>query len=631
VQFRTVKGEGVVTQHYWTGRTDRRRLLQGAGGLGLAAAIAAACGGDDKGKGQTTSGGSPAASGAGYREAAPVINVTLPPPYSKKYPDVTKLLSDFHWSKSPDRAKPQRPQFGGVFKGVLIYTPLLDWVKTDASAAAGRTAMTHSNVINLDVGAFAKDATRTDVSTRDGLAESWEQVDSLNYVFHFRSGVKWHNIAPVNGRDFTAEDVKYAWTVLGKEGVHTATMSQIDSIEVPDAKTLKMKLKQPYAPFIRLMACPNYSIFAREQWESADGLTKAVIGTGPFIMKKHDPNVEAVYVRNPEFFLKDEEGRQLPYLDAVHDVRTIADANARTAAFLSEQIDYNRMDTPPELLDLRRQKSGAVSQVWPMFAHTGNMFKFNYRNPVLADVRVRRALSLGIDRTNTYIDTVWFGGAVPNDYIPFHELGNAWPDPYDQMGQWYKYDPQQAKQLLAAAGHGSGLKLDAISTTPLRLNVAWMQAAQADLKEIGVDLNVIPTEATASITAYFQSQWKDIHTQGELTRNPTEVEGWVSDNYTSTSPKNFSGYKDARADELSEKQRRELDTQRRVSILKELRDHMRDQVPIVILGNNFQMPTWQGYVHDISNGTVFDISGWGCLQLMRAWMDDKAPKRPVPA
>ncbi|MGH2583562.1 MAG: ABC transporter substrate-binding protein, partial [Dehalococcoidia bacterium] len=507
---------------------------------------------------------------------------------------------------------------------------LLDWVKTDASAAAGRTAMTHSNVLNLDLGVFARDATRTEITTRDGLAENWEQPDSLTYVFHFRDGVKWHNLPPVNGRAFSAEDVKYAWTVLGKEGVHTATMSQIDTIEVPDARTLKMTLKQPYAPFARLMACPNYSIFAREQWESADGLTKAVIGTGPFIMTKHDPNVEAVYVRNPEFFLKDEEGRQLPYLDAVHDVRTIADANARTAAFLGEQIDYNRMDTPPELLDLRRQRPGIVSQVWPMFAHTGSMFKFNYRNPALADVRVRRALSLGIDRTNTYIDTVWFGGAAPNDYIPFHELGLDWPAPYDQMGQWYQYDPQQAKQLLAAAGFADGLKLDALSTSPLRLNVAWMQAAQADLKEIGVDLNVIPTEATASITAYFTKDWKDIHTQGELTRNPTEVEGWVSDNYTSTSPKNFTGYKDARADDLSERQRRELDPQKRGAILKELNDYMRDQVPIVILGNNFQMPTWQGYVHDISNGTVFDISGWGCLQLMRAWMDDRAPKRGVP-
>jgi peptide/nickel transport system substrate-binding protein len=318
-------------------------------------------------------------------------------------------------------------------------------------------------------------------------------------------------------------------------------------------------------------------------------------------------------------------------LDAVHDVRTLAAFDAWQAAFLSEQVDYIRPPTPPQMLDVRKQKPGIVTQVWPMFAHVANMFKFNYRNPVLADVRVRRALSLGLDKTNTFIDTVWFGGAVPNDYIPFHEVGLQWPEPFDQMGAWYKYDPQQAKQLLAAAGHGSGLKLDLITSGTLPAQVTWCQAAQADLKEIGVDLNVIPTEATASITAYFNSSWKDIHTQGEMTRNPTEVEGWVSDNYTSTSPKNYGGYKDARADDLSEKQRRELDTQKRITVLKELNAHMRDQVPIVIEGATFQMPTWHPYFHDVSNGTVFDISGWGCLVLMRAWMDDRAPKRAVPS
>ncbi|MGH2587030.1 MAG: hypothetical protein ACRDJE_19115, partial [Dehalococcoidia bacterium] len=107
----------------------RRHLLRGAvGSVGLAVAVTLACRGDDNGSGQGASGGNAPAAASSFRESAPAINVTLPPPYSKKYPDVTKLLADYHWSKSPDRAKPLTPQYGGVFKGVLIYTPLLDWV-----------------------------------------------------------------------------------------------------------------------------------------------------------------------------------------------------------------------------------------------------------------------------------------------------------------------------------------------------------------------------------------------------------------------------------------------------------------------------------------------------------------------
>src|SRR5262245_18596947 len=134
-------------------------MLRGAAGsMGLAAMAAIACRSDkENGGSSSASGGTSPAKPSSFRESAPVIHVTLPPPYSKKYPDSTKLLSDYHWSKIPDRAKPLTPQYGGVFKSVLIYTPLLDWVKTDASAAAGRTAMTHSNVLNLDLGAFAQD------------------------------------------------------------------------------------------------------------------------------------------------------------------------------------------------------------------------------------------------------------------------------------------------------------------------------------------------------------------------------------------------------------------------------------------------------------------------------------------
>ena len=137
----------------------------------------------------------------------------------------------------------------------------------------------------------------------------------------------------------------------------------------------------------------------------------------------------------------------------------------------------------------------------------------------------------------------------------------------------------------------------------------------------------IVTAASSGIN----STWKDIHTQAEMTRNPTEVEGWVSDNFTSSSPKNYAAYKDARADDLSEKQRRELDPQKRAAILKELRDYARDQVPIVILGMNFGFGVWHPYLHDISDACWAVQSGWGALQFNRAWMDDRAPKRAVPA
>jgi peptide/nickel transport system substrate-binding protein len=596
--------------------------------MGLAAAVALACGGEGKGSNQAAGMATAAPREPGYRDSAKPVTVSTPPQYSKKYPDVGKLLVDYHWAKSPDRVKPQKPSPGGVYRAVLVYSPVLDWVNFDSSGTGSRNAMTHSNLLTMDVGVFMKDSISWDLTTRDGLAESYEQTDPLNYVFHFRDGVKWHNKPPVNGRAFTAADVKYTWEVMGKTGVHAPFFSRVDKIEVPDAKTLKVTTKQPYAPFLKLISTPQTCIFAREQWESADGIAKESIGTGPFIMTRHVPNQEVVYTRNPEFFLKDDEGRQLPYLDAVHDVRTLTAIDAQQAAFLGNQLDYFRPPTPPQFLDILRQKPGAFGEALPYYPHTVHALHPSSRNPILADVRVRRALSLGLDRTNTYIDTVWLGGAVPNDYLPAIYMGKEWPVAYDEMGPWFKFDPQQAKQLLAAAGQGSGLKLEVI-TGQLPTQTGWTQGAQNDLREIGVDLELRPTEATAMLSAWNKREWKDLHAATELSLKPVEIDAWF-DFYLSTSPTNFIGYKDAKIDDLAERQRRELDVPKRAALHKEALDYLRDQVPNVILGWSNSFSVWQPYVHDLLDAMIQLHSGWGAIQFARAWMDERAPKRPIP-
>jgi peptide/nickel transport system substrate-binding protein len=599
-------------------------LLQAAAATtGLASVAAIACRGGDSSSGPAASSGTAAPRAPGYRESARPLTISSPPQYSKKYPDINKLLVNYHWSKSPDRAKPQKPSPGGVYKAILVYSPILDWVNADISGTGSRNSMTHSNVLNMDVGVFMKDNNSWDLSARDGLAESWEQPDNQTYVFRFRDNVKWHNKPPVNGRAFTAADVKYTWEVMGKTGVHVPLFSRVDRIESPDGRTLRVTMKQPYAPFLKLVSTPQTAIFAREQWESPDGIAKESIGTGPFIMKKHEPNVEVVYVRNPEFFLKDDDGRQLPYLDAVHDIRTLTDTEAQKAAFLANQLDYYRPGSPPLFEDIRRQKPDAFAQALPNYPHVNHSLHPSARNPVLQDIRVRRALSLGLDRVNTYTDTVWFGGATPNDYLPYIYMGQDWPDHWDSMGSWLKFDPQQARQLLAAAGHGNGLRLEFMTgTAPIQ--TAWTQGAQSDLKEIGVELDLRQTEATALATAWNKKEWKDLHAATELSLKPVEIDAWF-DFYLSTSPTNFIGYKDARIDDLGEKQRRELDEQKRLAIHKEARDYLRDQVPTIILGYNYQFALFQAYTHDLIDSQIQLSSGWGALQYTRAWMDERAP------
>ncbi|MBI1847856.1 MAG: hypothetical protein HY294_02175 [Candidatus Rokubacteria bacterium] len=98
------------------------------------------------------------------------------------------------------------------------------------------------------------------------LAESWTQPSDTTYVFKLRRGVHWHKKAPVDGRELTAEDVKYTYerflTIKGNP--NRGVLEQIDKVEAPDKYTVKLTLKEPYAWFLDNLASTSTRIVAKE-------------------------------------------------------------------------------------------------------------------------------------------------------------------------------------------------------------------------------------------------------------------------------------------------------------------------------------------------------------------------------
>lgn len=99
-----------------------------------------------------------------------------------------------------------------------------------------------------------------------------EQADELTFTFKIKSGIKFHNVDPVNGREFTSEDVKYSierqmTDEAGKYQHAYFFLNRIDTIETPDATTVVFKTKAPYAPFLSYMASPWTVMIAREAVE----------------------------------------------------------------------------------------------------------------------------------------------------------------------------------------------------------------------------------------------------------------------------------------------------------------------------------------------------------------------------
>ena len=170
------------------------------------------------------------------------------------------------------------------------------------------------------------------------LAERWEEPDDTTVVFHLRRGVRWQNKPPVNGRELTAEDVKFTFDrFLSEKGNPLRfVLDPVDRVEAVDRYTVRFKLKEPFVWLVHMLANPAGTwIIPREAVEKFGDLKKpeAAIGTGPFTLERYDPNVKATFRRNPTYY---QAG--LPMVDGV-DWLVMEDDAVGLAAYRTGQLD----------------------------------------------------------------------------------------------------------------------------------------------------------------------------------------------------------------------------------------------------------------------------------------------------
>src|SRR5215475_15238308 len=196
-----------------------------------------------------------------------------------------------------------------------------------------------------------------DLSLKGDLAESWQSTpDARVWTFKLRQGVKWHNVAPLNGREFVAADVKYCFEAYAKEGVQSFTFQEIEGIETPDKYTVRVHLKSPNTMFPQNLAEAVAVIFSREVLEEDGDLKKRMIGTGPYVLKEHTRKVRIVLARHPDYF---DKGR--PYVDE-YTVLSTPDAATRTAAFRTGQSDIHWVASVGDAETVKKTNGQAVIQ-----------------------------------------------------------------------------------------------------------------------------------------------------------------------------------------------------------------------------------------------------------------------------
>src|SRR5881398_2085018 len=152
---------------------------------------------------------------------------------------------------NPARAHAQTPKRGGVLRirGEDPVTGFDPHLVVNHHRIATNLSFTHSRLVKVKAGPSVVPGT---LPVEPDLAESWSQPNDRTYVFKLRKGVRWHPKPPVNGRELTADDVKYTYErfLTLKGNPNRSTLSPVERIDVLDRWTVKFTLTEPFGWFL---------------------------------------------------------------------------------------------------------------------------------------------------------------------------------------------------------------------------------------------------------------------------------------------------------------------------------------------------------------------------------------------
>jgi peptide/nickel transport system substrate-binding protein len=399
------------------------------------------------------------------------------------------------------------------------------------------------------------------------LAEKWEvSEDGLTYTFHLRGDVTWHNIPPVNGRPFSSDDVIATFeSIIRRPALWSWMFEHVADLRAPDARTVVIRLKQVYAPFLTYMAHTWNVILPREHIEKKFDIENMVIGTGPFMLKSYKRGEQMTRVRNPNYFIKGK-----PYLDELNHV-VIPEQNAAIAAFLSGRIDTTGV--PAEQIDEFKDRPDVELR---KIGFTPVDLYLQMKKKPFDDLRVRRAVAMAINFEGLG-QTVYPDHWQLSSNIPPH-CGDFALSP-EEIKKIRPYDPAQSRQLLAAAGYPDGFDTSMLVQRVGQADVDGAEYMVQDLKEVGINVKLQVQDAATAVERRRNGQFD----MAKAIRSISLPDGHLRD-YETGGPANYAQISDPKLDAMIEQSRQILDHQQQVAKFHEIATYMETEISAAIFG-----------------------------------------------
>ena len=348
-------------------------------------------------------------------------------------------------------------------------------------------------------------------------ATAIEQTDATHVKFTLRPGILWSN----GYGEMTAEDVKYSYeryTDPELKAIYKIDWEGLDRVEVIDKYSGVIVLKTSFAPLWN-SSLPTGSgaiVSKRAVEEHGGAITTDTFATsGPYVIKEHVLQQKVVLSRNPLW-----SGPRYEF-DEIHLI-IIDDEKAAEIAFEAGELDIAHVSISS--IPRYREQRPAGSQLHVRPALNYRWVGINTEHPQFKDIRVRKAVQMAID-VDTILQAAYFGAAD-------RSFGFAPPGMIGARDRnLTSYDPERAKELLAEAGYPDGFSatLHCINSAEY---VTSAQVVQANLAEIGIDVEVNPLESGVFYSLGLESKgddWKDLQlyiTEFFLAPDPSFGSAW---------------------------------------------------------------------------------------------------------